>query len=89
MPKCPKCTAGRITVTVNNGVDEPAQLEMDCPYCDGKGEVSDKKLAAIEAVSKIWCLCGNPSQQCTYHPDEPGLKHHWTCDDCGKVTQIG
>jgi Fe2+ or Zn2+ uptake regulation protein len=40
-------------------------------------------------MSEFWCKCGNPSERVTYHADTPDAKHHWTCDDCGKVRQVG
>jgi hypothetical protein len=51
-----------------------------------------RKSAEQKAHEAFWCFCGNPSGNHTYHDDNERRicrKHHWTCDDCGKVVQVG
>lgn len=44
---------------------------------------------------EFWCSCGNPSESSYFHDDGQGTgpscvqKHHYHCDDCGKITQVG
>lgn len=88
MVKCPKCINGKMTVTVTEG-QTTYESTFECIYCHGHGEISDERLAKIRAMDAMWCRCGNKSGNITYHDDAPGSKHHWTCDDCGKVVQVG
>jgi len=69
-------------------------VRMDCQVCKGVGEVDPVVLTArAEAFEAFWCSCGNPSQSSSYvddnTPDAACSKHHYTCNDCGKVTQTG
>ena len=34
-----------------------------------------------------WCECTDYDAH--YVPDTPEMKHHWDCNHCGKLTQIG
>lgn len=87
MQKC-KCNSGRMTLTVHaDGTTN--SVEIDCVNCGGSGYLTELQAARIKAMDEIWCRCGNPSERSIYHPDVPGSKHHWTCADCGKVTQVG
>ena len=45
-------------------------------------------------MTGFWCECGNPSGDVHFHDDEfengeRVSKHHYTCVDCGRVTQVG
>lgn len=53
--------------------------------------VSDSEWKEIQSA---FCSCGNPSGESEFHEDEfeDGVrvsKHHYTCCDCGKITQVG
>lgn len=93
---CPTCKGSkRVTVTVithDKGRQE-SSVEMDCHICDGAGVISPATARAIALMDESWCRCDNPSGGATYHADnERGAacsKHHWTCDDCGKIRQAG
>ncbi len=52
--------------------------------------------AIWEAEKHLWCTCPEDSDHnSSYHPDvraNDGTrleKHHWTCNHCNKITQIG
>lgn len=57
--------------------------------------VEQYRAKMAEEFVKFWCQCGNPSGEVTFHDDGvmPSAaccqKHHYHCDDCGKVTQVG
>lgn len=91
--KCQTCKNGKMTIRVQNFGEAETSMEIGCIDCDGAGEITETKATALAAMRKriaeMWCKCGNPSTHCTYHDDAPGSKHHWTCDDCGQVTQVG
>jgi hypothetical protein len=93
---CPTCKgSGKQTITVTYiGSDEASSTsEINCVDCEGVGKVDQETIEAIEYEKNMWCKCGNPSGDATYHPDgERGAivhKHHWTCNDCNKVYQLG
>lgn len=88
--ECAVCKgSGKITYVVATGKGDGEMFEMGCVWCDRTGQMTESQCRSYVAAQEMWCRCGNPSGNSTYHPDEPGSKHHWTCDDCGKVTQIG
>lgn len=77
-------------ITVASAQSERKML-LRCIHCDGAGVVEasvEQQTAAREAALAIWCRCGGRTTS-HYVPDAPGCKHHWVCDDCNKVTQIG
>ena len=69
--------------------DGTSTMDVPCVWCGGTGEMTPRQLAIYVGGLEIWCRCGNHSGQVTFHDDTPNSKHHWTCDDCGKVMQIG
>lgn len=100
MPTCPQCKGkGKfdVTSTVIDGQGPTGRHEevvkgVSCYLCDGSGEISEERLVDLEAQSKLWCSCGNKSGHTTYHPDGQSPvchKHHWICNDCGKIVQMG
>ena len=96
---CPVCKGtGKMQIKmITLGSKAPAEVSnINCIHCDGRGKVSKEEAREIQDLidydKKMWCKCGNPSKRSNYHPDGKGkwvTKHHYTCADCGKVTQIG
>jgi hypothetical protein len=85
---CPVCKQGRMTIEVNaNGAT--STMEIGCVHCDGHGNMTPTQKVIYDGLAAMWCRCGNPSNNVTFHGDAPGVKHHWTCDDCDKVVQVG
>lgn len=68
---------------------ETTPMEIDCVYCDASGSMTPAQKALFDAMEQMWCRCGNPSGNTTFHEDSMNSKHHWSCDDCGAVVQIG
>lgn len=61
-------------------------------HCHGKGTMSQVMADQMKADQDLWCECGNPSGESIFHDDgmHPQCsKHCYTCQDCGKITQIG
>lgn len=90
MESCPRCK-GKKTINVTF-CKEGKSLDMDCPTCDGSGGVTRKKAQEYQASVNAWCSCGNDSGETTYIPDNESsvcVKHHWICNDCGKIVQVG
>lgn len=85
---CPVCKDGKLTITVT-GEGKTSELEINCVHCNGQGTMTWAQRDAYDRMVAMWCRCGNSSGQVTFHDDAPGSKHHWTCDDCGKVVQVG
>ena len=93
MEKCSTCAGtGKITIQVSEYPNPPKPCVLDCIDCDGAGLITPEKGVALrrlrERMKTFWCKCSSPSHT-TFHDDTPDAKHHWTCDDCGKVTQVG
>jgi len=86
---CPTCKgSGKMKLEVHEA-GKVTNMEIDCIDCDGTGKVTKAVAKSIQRSKDIWCKCGNPSSESDYHPDTPNSKHHYTCADCGKVTQVG
>lgn len=85
---CPHCKGtGKIAYT-SHEFGKVTQGELTCVTCNGEKLVTIQKFNEYHAFQNMWCRC-KESPGSNYHPDEPGSKHHWTCQKCGKVTQIG
>jgi len=95
MPKCPMCEGGqsKFTEVFTFDKDKPDKVTyVDCFLCGATGIVSDDVIESFEEHQKMWCECGNPSEETYYVPDNERSdisKHHWRCMDCRKVVQIG
>jgi len=95
MPKCPMCTDGQMKFTEVLPFDKGKPDEVhysDCYFCGATGIVDQTFVDAFNEQKKMWCECGNPSEETDYWDDceHPDLsKHHWRCRDCGKVVQVG
>lgn len=52
-------------------------------------ELSEEHIAMLKAdrESVEWCECDHEGSH--YVSDTPEMKHHWRCNHCNKVTQIG
>ncbi len=96
---CPTCEGKKTWAciaklyTSNGFVDQPAVM-MDCRTCGGKGELTEQayadKMEEKRQSDEMWCRCGEEDKYgSTHHPDSEGMKHHYTCNSCGKITQIG
>lgn len=94
MQTCPQCNGAKtVNISVHSSEEKPTYFPMSCPSCDGQGVISDEQLAEIKAEQDMWCSCGNPSQNAYYVPDNTPhgkvRKHHYCCNDCHKIVQIG
>lgn len=86
MINCPTCKGTKkVTITVHEA-GKVSKMDLTCVVCHGQGKVTKQ---AKKAMDDFWCKCGNPSGQSNFHDDSFGVKHHYTCNDCGKVTQVG
>ncbi len=92
---CTVCKGtGKQTITAKTWVNEAHKfvdekpVTIDCIWCKGTGRMTPEQKADIKAYDAMWCRCKKSSGS-TYHPDTRRMKHHWTCNDCGKVTQVG
>lgn len=99
MNKCPQCEGKgsvRVTVSVFGETGETASnhLDLHCPTCNGAKEISDEHLEAFMDFKESWCNCDTSDlvPYSTHFKDgeHPKVhKHHWRCDKCGGITQIG
>lgn len=96
---CPNCEGtGKAPIQVTNvqpgKPDSVATIRITCMTCNGKGRINrTTKADQAAAFRAFWCQCGNKSGNVTYHADDPRSKvckkHHYTCDECQKVVQVG
>jgi Fe2+ or Zn2+ uptake regulation protein len=93
--KCTVCNGtGKQTTTVTEfGSNKPPEKwEHDCVICDGTGEMTPAMAKAVEYERNMWCKCTGKTNS-RYIPDNTKgaavTKHHYVCNKCGKVTQIG
>ena len=92
MAKCPDCDSGVMKFKVHVADKPESSFEMKCVICGGDGHLTDKQLSDYKAEMDLWCQCGNPSEDVTFYDDGQGSachKHHYCCNNCGKVLQIG
>lgn len=96
MAQCPCCkgvgsTPLKVTTLADGGRSEYT-TSTTCWYCNGRKQVSIIDALHYPIMLKeqndIWCQCKGYHGS-TYHPDRGGMKHHWTCNRCKKITQIG
>lgn len=94
MVNCPTCCGSGIqTITVQTfGESVKDSFETACFDCDGDGQVTRQKILEIHTQNNIWCRC-KKSYSTVFMDDgecDCGIhKHHYHCECCNKVTQIG
>jgi len=91
---CPQCH-GETTVTLHvlefNTKKVTSTDVLTCPTWNGDGRVSVTTLKALLEEEESWCDCGK-TKHARYVPDGASTicpKHHWVCDHCGRIVQIG
>lgn len=90
---CPACKGTKkVTIvaqliTAKGRVPQPPVV-MDCYNCSGRGYLTAADIERHKREAELWCDCKNSSGS-SYQCDTPDFKHHWTCNDCGRITQIG
>jgi len=91
MKQCPTCKGAKkqtIEVFTFGGKEKGnSSFDMECVTCQGQGHVTDQMYQDFKRSEAMWCRC-KMSSGSSYVPDGR-MKHHWVCDDCGKITQIG
>lgn len=103
--KTTKCTAcdgtGKITVISSDVVfDENLEkwvkvtetpTTINCVSCHGKGFLTSTEKLKAEAFKSMWCKCKEDYGTTFYDDNEhPDLKkHHYRCNKCNKIKQIG
>ena len=97
MPKtCPTCNGTKKQTVIakmltDKGWSDQPPVVMDCFNCKGKGFLTEQEVADKEAQDNLWCKCEDDKGS-TYVDDNVSEicdKHHWVCNGCGKVTQVG
>jgi hypothetical protein len=88
---CPTCkgTGKQIIHSTTYGPEGVVErdVEIDCLTCEGSGCANNKQLARLATINDGWCRCGNPSGEQKFFNNRDC--HGYTCEDCGKLTQIG
>lgn len=93
--KCPTCQgSGKQSLSVKTfgSKDSEPPMVIDCVLCHGKGVVNKSQLRLLEQEKAMWCRCEKPSEGTTFHDDgecRQCRKHHYHCENCGKITQVG
>jgi len=94
LPECPRCH-GETTITLHVLSATSDHIEkthvLTCPTCEGGGRVSSVALAAFLREEQEWCSCGK-TENARFVPDGASdvcAKHHWVCDHCGRIAQVG
>lgn len=78
-------------MVTSKGLVAQPPVVMDCFTCSGKGHLSLEEKLYLEQEKQMWCRC-EKDHGSTYVDDgvsEVCSKHHWTCNHCGKIQQIG
>lgn len=90
--KCPNCNGvGKVDVhIVENGKE--SRMTLDCHTCDGQKQVSEAVVQKIQEQWAMWCDCTPPSEELDFYDDGVRTdcrKHHWRCQKCQKIVQVG
>lgn len=91
---CVVCKGAKTQTLTVSEHGKPGQqvLTIACIHCEGKGEVTPRSAQATLNAINSWCTC-KEDHGSTYHPDDDTnpvcRKHHYTCNKCGKITQVG
>jgi len=78
----------------DDGWKENDPIVINCIVCGGSGTISDEKKQNMDEENAGWCTCKESEKAGSHYIDDntPGAfyeKHHWICNSCGKVTQVG
>lgn len=80
-------------VMVEAGVSRPLDpVELTCVWCNGSKVMTPAQVAEHRWYVEAWCRCGNPSGNTRFYEngeDPTFYTHHWNCEDCGKLVQVG
>ena len=98
MIKCGTCQNGKQTITgttlTDGGWKDNPPVIIDCVNCDGTGEITEEHKRAIDEEQNNWHdsdVC--QEEDAHYVPDNTPsalvMKHHWVCNECRKIVQIG
>lgn len=94
---CNKCNGTtKVTWTIEeDGVE--SKLDMDCLECNGTGEIDPDQLITQQQEDDAWCKC-EEDNGVSFHDDGniqvyndviSCPKHHYSCNSCGLIVQIG
>ncbi len=96
--ECPACNNGIITITGRSLTDEGWKdnppIDITCITCDGTSTISEEYKKRLGEEQDSWHdsdVC--QEEDAHYVPDNtPGAlvsKHHWVCNGCRKIVQVG
>ena len=97
MIKCPTCkglekqTIIAKMLTSKGWHNEPP-VTVTCILCGGEGEVDPIEMEAIKRIQdNFWCKCKDRDnvRYVNDYEDERCDKHHYRCNHCDKVVQVG
>lgn len=88
MPTCPSCKDGQMSIRFSQAGKPDEVTKMNCVICQGTATITQQQLKYIEQEKNRWCRCEKSSGS-SYVADTRKMKHHWKCNDCKKITQIG
>lgn len=91
--KC-QCEDGLTVVTVYETGKTAQKFTITCAWCGGTGYLTPKQKAEKEHYQNMWCECPESEDDYDWRfcPDKscPSMrKHHYHCQKCGKITQVG
>lgn len=78
---------GGMEVNVSDSGQIEDEVEINCIWCDGTGQMTEQQARELEQYRNAWCRCKNRSGQHPYRHTNGA--HGWKCNDCGKITQTG
>ncbi len=93
MIQCPTCEGKKtVPVTVHETGKPVKTVYLKCLTCNGAGKIDeDEYNAQQEEEDAFWCKC-EKDYGATYVGDGESRvcdKHHWRCNHCAKVVQVG
>ena len=84
-----------VTETFGHEAGTWEETEIPCVWCGGSGQMTRETAEELEWNKTAWCRCEDPTIYRTQFYDDGGhegcpvQKHHYHCQGCGKITQIG
>lgn len=94
--KCIICEGKKvISITVTSNLRgkpiKSEKIEIMCVHCRGSGSMTQDDIDHHNWSKEQWCKC-DEYHGATYVDDNVSSicsKHHWTCNQCNKITQVG
>jgi len=87
---CLTCENGILNVTIFDYSKQTSNIQsIPCIDCEGKGQITESAMSSIQRRNSVWCKCKVSENIYYVERSEECSKHHWKCNVCNKIFQVG